>query len=74
MSGASFASGNVATRIEQLRSDIDTHNHRYHVLDAPTIADSAYDALLRELQALEAEHPEFVRAAAGRNKDGDFNR
>ncbi|MBL0041507.1 MAG: NAD-dependent DNA ligase LigA [Xanthomonadales bacterium] len=70
VSGASFASGNVATRIEQLRSDIDTHNHRYHVLDAPTIADSAYDALLRELQALEAEHPEFVSAESPTQRVG----
>jgi DNA ligase (NAD+) len=44
----------------QLRDRIAEHNHRYHVLDVPTISDSAFDALVRELQALEAEHPEFV--------------
>ena len=33
---------------------------QYHVLDRPTIADQAYDALMRELQDLEAKHPELV--------------
>lgn len=47
-------------RIEQLRRQIDEHNYRYFVLDAPTISDAAYDLLLRELQALERDFPQLV--------------
>jgi DNA ligase (NAD+) len=45
-----------------LRAEIEEHNHRYYVLDAPLISDAEYDRLFRELQALEAEHPELVSA------------
>ncbi|TVS11235.1 MAG: NAD-dependent DNA ligase LigA [Wenzhouxiangella sp.] len=51
----------VRRRVERLRREIDEHNHRYYVLDAPTVSDAEYDRLLRELEALEAEHPELVR-------------
>jgi DNA ligase (NAD+) len=54
-------SRDVAARIEALRREIEGHNHRYHVLDAPTIPDAEYDRLLRELEALEAAHPEHDR-------------
>ncbi len=47
-------------RIQKLRVDIDYHLYRYHVLDSPIISDAEFDALYRELQALEAEHPELV--------------
>ncbi|WP_290649577.1 NAD-dependent DNA ligase LigA [Aquisalimonas sp.] len=47
-------------RITALREQIDEHNHRYYVLDEPILADGEYDALLHELQALEAAHPELV--------------
>lgn len=46
-------------RAEALRRQINEHNVRYYVLDAPAIPDAEYDALLRELQALEAAHPEL---------------
>jgi DNA ligase (NAD+) len=49
-----------AQRVEQLREQIRFHNYRYYVLDDPQIPDAEYDRLLRELQALEAEHPELV--------------
>ncbi|MFN7550126.1 MAG: NAD-dependent DNA ligase LigA [Pseudomonadota bacterium] len=49
----------VAARIQALRREIEDHNHRYHVLDAPTIPDAQYDRLVRELEALEAAHPEL---------------
>jgi DNA ligase (NAD+) len=48
------------TRIRDLRERIAHHDHRYHVLDDPEIADDAYDALLGELRELEAEHPDLV--------------
>jgi DNA ligase (NAD+) len=44
-------------RIEQLAGEIRGHDHRYHVLDRPSIADAAYDRLFRELQDLEAQFP-----------------
>jgi DNA ligase (NAD+) len=50
----------VAGRIDKLRDEIRHHNYRYYVLDSPEIPDAEYDRLLRELQALEAEHPELV--------------
>lgn len=50
----------VKERIEFLSSELERHNHLYYVLDAPVIADYEYDAMLRELETLEAEHPEFA--------------
>jgi DNA ligase (NAD+) len=47
-------------RIEALREEIRHHEHLYYTLDAPEIDDLAYDALMRELKALEAEHPERI--------------
>ncbi len=47
-------------RVAELRERIEKANYEYHVLDQPTIADEAYDALMRELQDLEAKHPELV--------------
>ena len=50
----------IQVRLEELRSLIHYHNHRYHVLDDPEIADAEYDALYDELSALEAGHPQLV--------------
>ena len=47
-------------KVEALRAQIEEHNYRYHVLDDPAISDSRYDGLVRELERLEAEHPELV--------------
>jgi DNA ligase (NAD+) len=47
-------------RVARLRSDINRHNHRYHVLDDPEISDAEYDRLLTELRRLESEYPELV--------------
>jgi DNA ligase (NAD+) len=48
-----------AERAEELRKELEYHNHRYYVLDDPEISDADYDALLNELRDLEAEHPEL---------------
>jgi DNA ligase (NAD+) len=53
-------SKSVARRVERLRAEVDFHNYRYYVLDDPVIPDAEYDRLLRELQDLEAAHPELV--------------
>jgi len=49
-------------RVEALRRDIETHNYRYYVLDAPTIPDAEYDELFRELVELETAYPELASA------------
>ncbi|MDD4927893.1 MAG: NAD-dependent DNA ligase LigA [Gallionella sp.] len=49
-----------AARIAQLRAEIERHAHAYYVLDAPIVPDAEYDRLFRELQAIEAAHPELV--------------
>jgi DNA ligase (NAD+) len=46
-------------RAADLRRQIERANHAYYVLDAPEISDAEYDQLFRELQALEAQHPEL---------------
>ncbi|APO93532.1 NAD-dependent DNA ligase LigA [Xanthomonas vesicatoria] len=51
-----------AQRIDALRRRIEDANYRYHVLDEPQMADVDYDRLMRELEALEAEHPALATA------------
>ena len=50
----------VEARATALRREIERHNHAYYVLDKPLIPDAEYDRLFRELQSLEADHPELV--------------
>jgi len=54
------SSRGASERAERLRSEIREHAHRYHNLDAPTISDARYDALVKELARIEAEHPELM--------------
>ena len=48
------------TQVEQLRGALNEHNYQYYVLDAPTISDFEYDKMLRQLEELEAAHPELI--------------
>ena len=50
----------AAERAAFLRREIERHNHLYYVLDAPEIADAEWDAMFRELEELEREHPELA--------------
>ena len=50
----------AAERVAALRVEIAGHDERYHQLDAPTISDADYDALVRELRALEDAHPDLI--------------
>ena len=52
--------GGAADRLAELREQIRFHAHRYYVLDDPVISDGEYDALFRELLALETEHPHLI--------------
>ncbi|MDE6322675.1 MAG: NAD-dependent DNA ligase LigA, partial [Paramuribaculum sp.] len=46
-------------RIEELRNELNLHNHNYYVLNNPTISDIDYDMMMKELESLERQHPEF---------------
>jgi DNA ligase (NAD+) len=59
-----------AARAAKLREALEEHNYRYYILDAPAISDAEYDRLFRELQALEAEHPELATPDSPTRKVG----
>jgi DNA ligase (NAD+) len=50
----------TVVEIDQLRDELELHNYQYHVLDAPQIADQAYDRMFRRLQDLEQEFPQLL--------------
>ena len=52
----------VVQRCQRLKDDLNQHNHAYYVLDDPSIPDSEYDRLMRELQAIEQEFPQLLTA------------
>jgi len=52
-------SSSMAEKIQTLRAALHHHGYQYHTLDAPEIPDAEYDRLFRQLQALEAQHPEL---------------
>jgi hypothetical protein len=54
--------GSDAAEAAALRAEIAHHDERYHQLDDPEISDAEYDALVRRLRSLEAEHPELAVA------------
>jgi len=59
MSGTSGGES-AAQAAARLRAELEQHNVRYYVYDEPSISDAEYDGLMRQLEALEAEHPELV--------------
>ena len=59
-SAASAAATAAAIRATALREALENHNYQYYVLDQPSVSDAEYDGLFRELQALEAQHPELL--------------
>mgnify|MGYP000446869419 CR=1 FL=1 len=52
----------VRQRVQELHKLLHHHAHRYYVLDDPAIGDQEFDALFRELQALERDHPGLATA------------
>ena len=70
-------SDEIQARIADLSGELHQHNYRYHVLNQPVITDAEYDRLFRQLQALEAEHPELAlpdspSQRVGADLTGDF--
>lgn len=63
-------SSSVLTQVHSLRQQLDDHNYNYYVLDNPSIPDAEYDRLLRELSALETEHPEYLSPDSPTQKVG----
>lgn len=66
-------SGNsdIQAQLDRLREQIRFHNYRYHVLDDPEIPDVEYDRLMRQLQALEKEHPSLITPDSPTQRVGD---
>jgi DNA ligase (NAD+) len=66
----------IANEIAALRRELEHHEHLYYVMDAPEISDARYDALMNQLKALEAAHPEFItpdsptQRVGGKPKEG----
>ena len=58
------------TRYEELKAQINSHNYRYHVLDAPIISDLEYDRLLNELKKIEADHPDWITSDSPTQRAG----
>ena len=50
----------ILARVQQLRAELEQHNYDYYALDRPRVSDAEYDRLFRELQGLEAAHPQLV--------------
>ncbi len=50
----------IDTKISQLREEIQRHNNNYYTLDTPTVTDAEYDRLIKSLQALEKEYPQYI--------------
>ncbi len=67
----------IQKRIAELSEQINQHNYHYHVLNAPTVTDAEFDQLLRDLQDLETQYPQYARADSptqrvGSDLSGDF--
>ncbi len=60
----------LLTRYEELKAQINFHNYRYHVLDAPVISDLEYDRLLNELKKIEADHTDWITSDSPTQRAG----
>jgi len=69
-SPSSAAPASAVKRAQALRDEIEAHDYRYYVLDAPSVSDAEYDALFRELQALEAQYPSLVTPSSPTQRVG----
>ncbi len=60
----------LEAQLSRLRSEIDEHNYQYYVLDNPQIPDAEYDRLMRQLQQIEADHPELISSSSPSQRVG----
>ncbi|MBK7455577.1 MAG: NAD-dependent DNA ligase LigA [Anaerolineales bacterium] len=61
---------NAKSHYEELKAQVNLHNYRYHVLDAPIISDLEYDRLLNELKGIESAHPEWITSDSPTQRAG----
>lgn len=61
----------ISARLNQLRKELEEHNHRYYDRSAPTISDQEYDTLFRELRDLEDDHPQLITADSPTRRVGE---
>ena len=61
----------MQSEVDALRKEIRQHNHRYYVLDDPSVPDSEYDRLLNRLREVESHHPELVTSDSPTQRVGD---
>ncbi|MBL8078088.1 MAG: NAD-dependent DNA ligase LigA [Anaerolineales bacterium] len=60
----------LLSRYEELKALVNSHNYRYHVLDAPIISDLEYDRLLNELKKIEMDHPDWITSDSPTQRAG----
>jgi len=60
----------LLSRYQELKAQVNFHNHRYHVMDAPIISDLEYDRLLNELKRIEADHPDWITSDSPTQRAG----
>ena len=60
----------LLSQYEELKAQVNAHNYRYHVLDAPIISDLEYDRLLNELKRIESTHPEWITSDSPTQRAG----
>ncbi len=60
----------LLSRYEELKAQVNLHNYRYHVLDAPIISDLEYDRLLNELKGIESAHPQWITSDSPTQRAG----
>ena len=58
------------SQYEELKAQVNFHNHRYHVMDNPIISDLEYDRLLNELKQIEADHPDWITSDSPTQRAG----
>lgn len=63
---------NAKERLEKLYKIVEEHNFNYYVLDNPTVEDDEYDALMREIKAIEAEFPDLVTESSPTQRVGGY--
>lgn len=70
MNGNNLIFDELRDRMEKLRTKINFHNYRYHVLDSPVISDAEFDQMMVELKDIEAQHPDWITPESPTQRTG----